>query len=85
MTLVQPLSARRSVGKPPVPRPTPVRARRSTMACATSMDEVAQIMVVGFDVRLSGRDVLALAPEEAEVEYDLAFLRQLVAAFGILG
>src|SRR5665811_205570 len=50
---------------------------------AISMDEVAQVMVVRFDVRLPSRDVLALDPEEAEVEYDLTVLRQLVAASGI--
>src|ERR1035441_2487860 len=47
------------------------------------MDEVAQITVVGFDVRLAGPDALALDPEEAEVENYLTFLRQLVAACGI--
>src|SRR5450756_2474823 len=47
------------------------------------MNEVAQITVVGFDVRLAGPDALALDPEEAEVEHDLTFLRQLVAASGI--
>src|SRR5664279_5448082 len=50
---------------------------------AISMDEVAQITVVGLDVRLAGRDALALDPEEAEVEHDLTFLRQLVRASGI--
>src|ERR1017187_7281102 len=47
------------------------------------MDEVAQITVVGFDVRLPGPDALALDPEEAEVEHDLTFLRQLVSASGM--
>src|ERR1039458_7130352 len=47
------------------------------------MDEVAQITVVGFDVRLPGPDALALDPEEAEFGHDLTFLRQLVSASGI--
>src|ERR1017187_8305880 len=50
---------------------------------ATGVDKIAQITVVGFDVRLAGPDALALDPEEAEVEHDLTFLRQLVAASGI--
>src|ERR1035437_8735433 len=47
------------------------------------MDEVAQITVVGFDVRLDGPDALALDPDQAEIEHDLTFLRQLVRASGI--
>src|SRR3954451_1412291 len=48
-------------------------------------DEVAQLPVVLLDRRLAAADVLALEPEHAVVEGDLALLRQLVAAPGVLG
>src|SRR3954467_13193356 len=48
-------------------------------------DEVAQLAVVLLDRRLAAADVLALEPEHAVVEGELALLRQLVARPGVLG
>src|SRR5215212_8476970 len=42
-------------------------------------DEVTQLPVVLLDRRLAAADVLALEPEHAVVEGELALLRQLVA------
>src|SRR3954464_11918035 len=47
-------------------------------------DEVAQLPVVLLDRRLAAADVLALEPEHAVVEGELALLRQLVAAPRVL-
>src|SRR3954467_7378798 len=48
-------------------------------------DEVAQLPVVLLDRGLAAADVLALEPEHAVVEGELALLRQLVAGAGVLG
>src|SRR3954470_23459754 len=48
-------------------------------------DEVAQLPVVLLDRCLAAADVLALEPEHAVVEGELALLRQLVAAPWVLG
>src|SRR3954447_8693073 len=48
-------------------------------------DQVAQLPVVLLDRRLAAADVLALEPEHAVVERQLALLRQLVAGAGVLG
>src|SRR4051794_11991962 len=48
-------------------------------------DEVTQLPVVPLDRRLAAADVLALEPEHAVVEGELALLRQLVTGPGILG
>ena len=47
-------------------------------------DQVAQLPVVLLDRRLAAADVLALEPEHAVVEGELALLRQLVAGPGVL-
>src|SRR3954447_21774838 len=47
-------------------------------------DEVAQLPVVLLDRRLAAADVLALEPEHAVVEGELALLGQLVFAPGVL-
>src|SRR3954463_16460761 len=48
-------------------------------------DQVARLPVVLFARRLAAADVLALEPEHAVVEGELALLRQLVAGPGVLG
>src|SRR4051812_42147084 len=47
-------------------------------------DQVAQLSVVLLDRRLTATDVLALEPEHAVVEGQLALLRQLVGAARVL-
>src|SRR3954467_6827397 len=48
-------------------------------------DQVTQLPVVLLDRRLATADVLALEPEHAVVEGELALFRQLVAGAGVLG
>src|SRR4051794_18080605 len=49
------------------------------------MDQVPQITVVSFNVRLAGSHTEPLFEEGAEIERDFAFLRQLVRRAGIFG
>ena len=49
------------------------------------VDEIAQVPVVALDRALAGPHWLALEPEQAEVEGDLAVLGQIVGPTGICG
>src|SRR5579872_386353 len=48
------------------------------------LDQLAQVTIVGLDVRLPGAHAQSLAPEFAEVEGDLTLARKLIAGLRIL-